>query len=114
MWLMLQQQEPEDFVIASGQMHSVREFVEAAFKHIGKEIIWEGKGIEEIGKEKDTGTIRVRINPRYLRPTEVDLLLGDSTKAKDKLGWVPRVTFPELVKDMMDSDIELMKRNPLA
>lgn len=71
MWLMLQQEKPEDFVIASGEMHSVREFVEAAFQHIGKEIIWEGQGTDEVGKEKETGIVRVKINPRYLRPTEV-------------------------------------------
>lgn len=101
-------------MIASGLMYSVREFVEASFKHIGKEIVWEGEGIQEVGKEKDTGIVRVRVNPKYLRPTEVDLLLGDSSKAKEKFNWVPKVTFPELVKDMMDSDIELMKKNPLA
>lgn len=71
MWLMLQQEKPEEYVIASGETHSVKEFVEAAFKHIGKEIMWEGKGINEVGKEKDTGIVRVKINPKYFRPTEV-------------------------------------------
>lgn len=71
MWLMLQQPEPDDYVIASGETHSVREFVEAAFRHVGKEIVWEGSGQEEVGKEKDTGAVRVKINPRYFRPTEV-------------------------------------------
>lgn len=71
MWLMLQQDEPEDYVIASGEAHSVRDFVEAAFRHVNKEIVWEGKGVEEIGKEKDTGIVRVRVNPKYFRPAEV-------------------------------------------
>jgi len=114
MWKMLQQETPEDFVVSTGEMHSVREFVEAAFKYIGQEIAWEGKGDTEIGKEKATGKIRIKINPKYYRPTEVEELLGDSTKAKNLLGWVPKVKFDELVKDMMDSDIELMKKNPSA
>ncbi|VEN56405.1 unnamed protein product [Callosobruchus maculatus] len=114
MWLMLQQNEPEDYVIASGETHSVREFVEAAFRYVGKEIVWEGKGIEEVGKEKDTGIVRVKVNSKYQRPTEVDLLLGDASKAKAKFNWSPRVSFPELVKDMMSADIELMKKNPMA
>ncbi|KAJ8922329.1 hypothetical protein NQ315_004272 [Exocentrus adspersus] len=110
MWLMLQQESPEDYVIASGETHSVREFVELAFRHVGKEIVWEGKGTEEVGKEKDTGVVRVRINSKYFRPTEVDLLLGDASKAKAKFNWSPKVTFHELVKDMMKSDIELMQK----
>jgi GDPmannose 4,6-dehydratase len=114
MWLMLQQATPEDYVIASGEMHSVREFVLAAFQHVGKEIVWEGSGLDEVGKEKDTGIVRVKVNPRYFRPTEVDLLLGDSSKARKKFNWAPKVPFKELVKDMMDSDIALMKKNPLA
>ncbi|XP_057651344.1 GDP-mannose 4,6 dehydratase [Diorhabda carinulata] len=114
MWLMLQQETPEDFVIASGETHSVREFVEAAFKYISKEILWEGDGVNEVGKEKDSGKIRVRVNPKYFRPTEVDLLLGDASKAKAKFNWTPKVTFPELVKDMMEADIELMSKNPMA
>lgn len=114
MWLMLQLDEPDDFVIATGETHSVREFVEAAFKYIGKQIVWEGKGESEVGKEKDTGIIRVKINSRFFRPTEVDLLLGDSSKAREKFGWKPKVSFEELVKDMMKADIELMKKNPVA
>ncbi|XP_049776901.1 GDP-mannose 4,6 dehydratase isoform X1 [Schistocerca cancellata] len=114
MWLMLQQNEPEDYVIATGETHSVREFVEAAFNHVGKEIAWEGKGENEVGREKDTGVIRVKVNPKYFRPTEVDLLLGDPSKAREKFGWKPKVTFKELVKDMMEADIELMKKNPAA
>nr|AMH84308.1 ascarylose B [Monochamus alternatus]AMH84311.1 dehydratase [Monochamus alternatus] len=114
MWLMLQQDSAEDYVIASGETHSVREFVEAAFRHVGKEIVWEGKGTKEVGKEKETGVVRIKINPKYFRPTEVDLLLGDASKAKAKFNWSPKVSFPELVKDMMESDIALMKRNPMA
>ncbi|KAG8240371.1 hypothetical protein J437_LFUL002512 [Ladona fulva] len=114
MWLMLQQEKPDDFVIATGETHSVREFVESAFQYIGREIVWEGKGVDEVGREKDTGIIRVKINARYFRPTEVDLLQGDPTKAKEKFGWQPKVTFKGLVKDMLDADIELMKKNPSA
>ncbi|GLV42776.1 GDP-mannose 46-dehydratase [Carabus blaptoides fortunei] len=114
MWLMLQQETPEDFVIATGETHSVREFIISSFRHIGKEIEWDGSGVNEVGKEKGTGIVRIRVNPKYFRPTDVDLLLGDATKAKEKFGWSPKVTFPELVKDMMEADIELMKRNPSA
>ncbi|XP_035218909.1 GDP-mannose 4,6 dehydratase-like isoform X2 [Stegodyphus dumicola] len=114
MWLMLQQKYPEDFVIATGESHSVREFVEAAFKHVGKEIIWEGSGLNEVGKEKETGAVRVRVNPRYFRPSEVEFLLGDSSKARQKIGWKPKISFQQLVQEMVDSDIELMKKNPAA
>ncbi|KAG8176555.1 hypothetical protein JTE90_010767 [Oedothorax gibbosus] len=114
MWMMLQTEMPEDFVIATGESHSVREFVEAAFRHIGKEIIWEGSCLEEVGKEKESGIVRVRVNPRYFRPTEVEFLLGDSSKARDKIGWKTKITFEELVHEMVDSDIELMKKNPSA
>jgi len=114
MWRMLQQDEPDDFVLATGMMHSVREFVEAAFRYIGKEIEWEGKGDNEQGREVSTGIVRVKVNPKFYRPTEVEQLLGDPTKAKTKLGWQPKVEFSDLVKDMMDSDISLMKQNPIA
>jgi len=114
MWLMLQQEKPDDFVLATGQMHSVREFVESAFKFIGLEIEWEGKGDTEIGREKGTGVVRVRVNPKFYRPTEVEQLLGDPTKAKTLLKWEPKVGFDALVKDMMESDIALMKKNPAA
>ncbi|KAH9416287.1 hypothetical protein DERP_000788 [Dermatophagoides pteronyssinus] len=114
MWLMLQQENPEDFVIATGEAHSVREFVESAFKHIDREIIWEGNGLNEVGKEKQTGIIRVKVNARYFRPAEVDFLLGDASKAKRKLDWKPKTSFQELVKEMVDADIELMKQNPYA
>lgn len=114
MWLMLQQPKPQDYVIATGETHSVREFLELAFKHIGTEIEWKGTGVEEVGVEKGTDIVRVRVNPKYFRPTEVDFLLGDATKAKTELGWKPKVTLLELVKDMMESDLQLMKRNPTA
>lgn len=114
MWLMLQQEKPEDFVISTGEMHSVREFVEMSFRHINKTIKWEGKDEDEIGIEVESGIVRVKINKKYYRPTEVDLLLGDSSKARQMLDWKPSVTFPELVKDMMDSDLELMRKNPAA
>jgi len=114
MWLMLQQEKPDDFVLATGIMHSVREFVEASFKYIGREIVWEGSGDKEIGREKSTGEIRVKVNPKFYRPTEVEQLLGDPRKANEKLGWKPKVAFDDLVKDMMDSDIALMKLNPSA
>ena len=114
MWHMLQLEAPEDFVIATGEMHSVREFVEKSFAFIGKEILWEGKGDHEIGKEKGTDIIRVKVNPKYYRPTEVEQLQGDPSKAKKAFNWAPSVTFDELVNDMMASDIELMKTRPNA
>lgn len=114
MWMMLQCEKPSDFVIATGETHSVKEFVEAAFAYIGKEIQWEGQGVNEVGKEKDTGIVRVKVNPKYFRPTEVDLLLGDASKAEKELGWKRKISFPQLVEDMMQADIALMKRNPSA
>jgi len=121
--MMLQQEKPEDFVVATGETHSVREFVEASFAYVGKEIVWEGEGLNEVGKEKDTGIVRVKVNTKYFRPTEVvsiypfricnrfcidlisncliciicifkqDFLLGDASKAKKLLGWKPKVSF---------------------
>ena len=114
MWHMLQLNEPEDFVIATGRMHSVRDFVEKSFAHIGKEITWEGEGDHEVGKEKGTDIVRIKVNPKYYRPTEVEQLLGDASKAKRTFGWTPKVSFDELVNDMMTSDIELMKSRPNA
>lgn len=104
MWMMLQQDQPDDFVVATGEMHTVREFIEKSFYHVGVNITWEGKGINEVGKDSKTGKELVRIDPRYFRPTEVEQLLGDPTKAKEILGWVPEVTFEELVKIMIDAD----------
>ncbi|XP_048871884.1 GDP-mannose 4,6 dehydratase isoform X1 [Brienomyrus brachyistius] len=114
MWLMLQEEEPEDYVIATGEVHSVREFVEKAFKHVGKTIVWEGKDEKEVGRCQETGDIHVRVDLKYYRPTEVDYLQGDSSKAQKRLGWRPRVTFEELVKEMVDADIQLMRSNPNA
>merc|ERR1712165_291967 len=114
MWLMLQQDKPDDFVLATGHMHSVREFVEASFRFVGKEIEWSGSGDNEVGREKGTDVVRVKVNPKYYRPTEVEQLLGDATKARNLLGWQPKIDFEALVKDMMEADIELMKKDPSA
>src|SRR5580700_2985560 len=113
-WLMLQQPEPDDFVIASGTQHSVREFVEAAARELGTGIRWEGAGLDECGVEQGSGRVVVRIDPRYFRPTEVDSLLGDAAKARDKLGWTPRVAFPELVREMVAADLQHAKRDALV
>uniref|UniRef100_A0AC34Q9K2 GDP-mannose 4,6-dehydratase n=1 Tax=Panagrolaimus sp. JU765 TaxID=591449 RepID=A0AC34Q9K2_9BILA len=114
MWRILQQENPDDFVIATGQFYTVRLFVELAFKEIGREIVWQGEGVDEIGLEKGTEIVRVRINPKYYRPTEVEQLIGDASKANKKLGWKPQVTIHDLVKEMVESDIKLMKSNPMA
>jgi GDPmannose 4,6-dehydratase len=111
MWLILQQHYPEDYVIATGETHSVRKFVELAFKEVGFNILWKGQGSEEVGMDKDTGKTLIEIDPRYYRPTEVDLLIGDPTKAKEKLGWVPKVKLDELVKIMIRADEEAIKAN---
>lgn len=105
MWLMLQQDTPDDYVIATGETHSIREFCEEAFRIAGYEIIWTGRGLEEKGINKSTGKILVEVDPKYFRPTEVELLIGDSTKAKEKLGWIPKVGFKELIKIMMEHDL---------
>ena len=105
MWLMLQQDEPDDFVIATGEMHSVREFVELAFVEVGIEIQWRGEGVDEVGVDAATRDVLVEIDPRYYRPTEVELLLGDPTKAKKKLGWEAKVGLRELVKMMVEGDM---------
>ena len=105
MWLMLQQDEPDDFVLATGEQHSVRDFVNEAFGYCGVEIEWRGKGQDEVGVDKSTGITRVEIDPAYFRPTEVETLLGDPTKAKEKLGWVPKIKFTQLVRLMMESDL---------
>ena len=105
MWMMLQQKEPDDFIIATGQTHTVREFCELAFKNAGVDLAWEGEGENEKGVDRRSGRELVSISSKYFRPTEVDLLLGDAKKAKEKLGWAPKVSFEELVKMMVDSDI---------
>ena len=107
MWLILQHDKPEDFVIATGEMHSVREFVELAFKHVGIELEWSGEGIKEKGINRSTGDVVVEIDPKYFRPAEVEQLLGDPTKARTLLGWNPtKTSFEELVKIMVGSDME--------
>ncbi|XP_004928173.1 GDP-mannose 4,6 dehydratase [Bombyx mori] len=114
MWLMLQQDEPEDFVVATGETHSVREFVEKSFACVGRCVAWRGAGVHETGHDAHTEQLLVKVNPKYFRPTEVDLLLGDPSKAKQKLGWAPKVSFDQLVKDMVEADLELMKKTPEA
>jgi GDPmannose 4,6-dehydratase len=108
MWLMLQQEVPEDFVLATGETTKVRTFVELAFERVGIELGWEGHGIHEKGVDKKTGEVRVEISEEFFRPTEVDLLVGDSTKAREKLGWEHRTTLPELVQLMIAHDLELV------
>jgi GDPmannose 4,6-dehydratase len=110
MWLMLQQQQADDYVLATGEMHSVREFVEHAFAHVGRRIVWRGKGVEEAGVDAKTGKDVVRIDPRYFRPTEVEQLLGDPSKARAKLGWRHKISFKQLVAEMVDSDLALLQQ----
>ncbi|MEL4306301.1 GDP-mannose 4,6-dehydratase [Methanococcoides sp. LMO-2] len=106
MWLMLQQDEPDDYVIATGETHSVREFVELAFREVDVEINWQGEGVDEVGVDRETGNVLIEIDPRYYRPTEVDILIGDPSKAREKLGWTANVGFEDLVKTMMTNDFE--------
>ena len=105
MWLILQQPEPDDYVLATGESHSVREFVENAFARIGKTIVWRGSGVEEKGVERATGEVLLEVDPRYFRPTEVETLLGDPSKARSRLGWHHKTSFDQLVKDMVDADM---------
>lgn len=112
-WLMLQQDEPEDFVIATGVQYSVREFVDAAAHEIGLPISWKGSGVEERGYDEN-GRCIVAVDPRYFRPTEVETLLGDPAKAKEKLGWEPRITFKQLVAEMMREDLKSAERDELV
>ena len=113
-WLMLQQDEAEDFVIATGKQYSVRDFVEAAGTRLGMKIQWKGEGVEESGIDAVSGRTIVRVDPRYFRPTEVETLLGDATKAKEKLGWVAEVSFPDLVAEMVESDLDVAKRDAMV
>ncbi len=108
MWMMLQQEMPDDYVVATGEMHTVREFIEKSFGHVDIEIVWEGEGVDEIGKSKATGDIVVRMDKRYYRPCEVEQLLGDPAKAKRQLGWEPQVKFEELVEIMTAGDLRLL------
>jgi GDPmannose 4,6-dehydratase len=113
MWLMLQQDAPDDYVIATDETHSVREFVERAFGCIGVHLEWVGRGIDEHGIEADTGRVLVRIDPRYFRPTEVDCLLGDASKARQRLGWRPQLSFDQLVRLMVEHDLDLAARESM-
>ncbi|MCX4268991.1 MAG: GDP-mannose 4,6-dehydratase [Lachnospiraceae bacterium] len=110
MWLMLQQEQAEDYVIATNETRTVREFVDTAFACIGKTIVWQGKGEQEVGLEKETGKVVVAVNPKYFRPAEVELLLGNPEKAERQLGWKREVSFSELVKRMVDADLERVKQ----
>ncbi|KHJ87010.1 GDP-mannose 4,6-dehydratase [Oesophagostomum dentatum] len=114
MWRILQHDKPDDFVIATGKQTTVRDFCNMAFKEIGMELVWEGKGLDEVGKEKGTDIVRVKVNPKYYRPTEVETLLGDPAKAKKELGWEAQISVEQLVKEMVASDVALMKANPMA
>ena len=113
-WLMLQQPEPEDFVIATGKQYSVRDFVIAAGTRLGMSIEWEGDGVDEVGIDSATGRTLVRVDPRYFRPTEVETLLGDPSKARQKLGWTAEVGFSDLVAEMITEDLEVAKRDALV
>jgi len=111
MWMMLQQETSDDYVLATGETHMVREFVEKAFRHAGIEIMWKGEPgtVDEIGVDSaDESRILVKVDPQYFRPTEVDLLLGDPTKAKNKLGWVSKTSFDDLVKEMVEEDMKML------
>ena len=109
MWMILQQDQPDDYVLATGETHSVREFIELAFSEVGIDLKWEGADVDERGICAKTNRVLVRIDPRYFRPTEVDLLLGDPSKARAKLGWKHQVSFPDLVKEMVHSDLAHLK-----
>lgn len=109
MWQMLQQDKPDDYVLATGETHSVREFVDAAFAHVGIAIEWKGSGVDEVGVNSKTGATLVEIDPAYFRPTEVDLLLGDASKARRVLGWKPEIKFETLVQEMVDADIRALE-----
>ena len=109
MWLMLQHKKPEDFVIATGETHTVREFIEAACEYFGFDLSWEGKGLKEKGVDKNTNEVIIEIDPKYFRPSEVDILLGDYTKAKNILSWTPKTSFRKLVEIMCENDYQIEK-----
>lgn len=112
MWRIVQQDNPDDWVLATGEIHSVREFVERAFAEVGRTVEWVGSGIEEIGRDAQSGEPLVRVDARYFRPTEVDLLIGDASKAREKLGWTPKVRFSELVREMVQADLADCENEP--
>jgi GDPmannose 4,6-dehydratase len=109
MWRIMQQPVADDFVLATGEAHSVREFVECAFAEIGRTVVWSGDGLDEVGVDSASGKVLVRVDPRYFRPTEVDSLLGDASKARAALGWTPGVTFLQLVKEMVAADVDKLQ-----
>jgi len=109
MWLMLQQDKPDDYVLSTGEMHTVREFAQKAFEVAGINIIWEGSGIDKKGINEKTGEVIIEVDPYYFRPTEVNLLIGDSTKARTKLGWKPRISFNDLIVEMVEHDLKNIK-----
>ena len=111
MWRMLQCDVPDDYVLATGIVHSVREFAELSFRTVGIELIWKGKGVDEVGINADTGAVLIEVDKRYFRPTEVEILIGDATRARVELGWEPKHTLEELVVEMTKSDVELFKRD---
>jgi GDPmannose 4,6-dehydratase len=113
-WLMLQQDNPDDFCIATGVQYSVRDFVNFSWGYFGKTIRWEGDGIEEKGYDAESGNLILAVDPRYFRPTEVETLLGDPSKAKEKLGWTPKITLEEMVHEMMENDINIANRDALV
>lgn len=113
MWMILQHENPSDYVIATGEMHTVREFIEKAFQMLEMPIQWEGSGADEVGIDKNSNKVVVRIDPRYYRPTEVDQLLGDASKAREILGWKPTVTFEQLVEIMVKADYDAIMQNKL-
>jgi GDPmannose 4,6-dehydratase len=110
MHMILQADAPDDFVLATGETHAVRTFVEAAFAEVDRKIEWRGEGVEETGVDRRSGRTLVRVDPAYFRPTEVDLLIGDASKAREQLGWKPKTSFAELVKEMVASDLAIAKR----
>ena len=110
MWRIVNHDQPDDYVLATGGAHSVRDFVELAFKEVGIDIVWEGKGVHEKGRDAETGAVRVEIDPRYFRPTEVDWLVGDATKAREVLGWEARTMFAELVSEMVQADLNAVNK----
>jgi len=114
MWRILQQEKPDDYVLATGETHSVREFVERAFAAVDRTIVWEGEGVEETGRDAKSGERLVAIDPAYFRPTEVDLLIGDPAKARQQLGWSSTTSFPDLVAEMVAADLELLKTERLS
>ena len=110
MWQMMQLDRPDDFVLATGETHTIREFADVVFKELDIEIEWEGEGLKEVGKNKKTGEVLVSVNPQYFRPTEVELLIGDYSKAKDSFGWEPKTSFEELAKMMAKTDWQKVQK----